>query len=410
MAKISNRFWFQLHGWFSLPIWIIFCFVCLTGTISVVSHELTWLTNSSARANNPLNLEAKSAAELVSIVQEAYPTAKVSTALTFEPYLVNAVAFADSDKPFALAYINQYTGEIQEINEGMTFVNFMGSLHGWLLFPWQHNYSVGYYVVSAMAIVMLGALITGLVIYKNFWRSFTQPKLRFKQGKKTLLADLHRLAGVWSIWFLLLMSLTGLWYLTQSILWHNDVEIEAHPLIVAIENLPSNVIEVPITPITFVDALKVAKEKFPDFKGTYLMMPEHNRDTYKLYGEGDFIFYDKYAYGVIIDSWTGEVVGERTPENMTLLQTLTHIADPLHYGTIGGILTKFIWFVFGTIVTGMSITGFLMWGSRTVKAARSSNIPVDGVMVNDLTANNDPIEKEKKSVLTHQDINQQGIK
>ncbi|MBU2916393.1 PepSY domain-containing protein [Psychrosphaera sp. F3M07] len=374
MAKVSNRFWFQLHGWFSLPIWLIFCFICLTGTISVVSHELTWLTNPAARALNPDDLPEKPMPELISIVEQAYPTAKVSTAMNFEDYLVNAVIFTDSDKPFAIAYVNQYTGEIQEINQGMTFINFMRSLHGWLLFPWESNYSIGYYLVCLMSFVMLGALITGLLIYKKFWRSFTQPKIRTNQGKKTVLADMHRLAGVWSIWFLLVMSVTGLWYLIQAVLWHADYSLEDHPPLVSVAQLPA-VKDTPVRPLTFMDALEITKKKFPEFKSTYLMPPEHFRDTYKLYGEGDFIFHDKYAYGVSVNPWNGDIESVREPDQMTSLQTLSHIADPLHYGTIGGIWTKLIWFLFGILLTGMSITGFLMWGTRTVKAARKEDTP-----------------------------------
>lgn len=371
MSKLSNRFWFQLHGWFSLPIWVIFCAVCLTGTLAVVSHELTWLTNPDARASNPQALAPKPASELIATVQKAHPSAKISTVITFEPYLVNAIVFNDSDKPVAIAYVNQYTGEIQEINDGMTFITFMRTLHAWLLFPWQNNYNIGYYLVCAMAIVMLGALITGLVIYKNFWRAFTRPKLRINQGKKTFLADLHRLSGVWSLWFLMLMSITGLWYLVQAILWHADVDIEPHPPVVAIEQIPLNQVA-PIAPFTLDHAIKAAHTRFPDFKSRYIMLPEHNRDTYKIYGEGDFIFYDEYSYGVIVNPWSGAIESERNPEKMTTLQTLSHIANPLHYGTIGGIWTKIIWFLFGVLLTGMSITGFLMWGSRTVKAARNN--------------------------------------
>ncbi len=395
MAKLSNRFWFQLHGWFSLPIWIIFCFVCLTGTISVISHELTWLTNPDSRATNPENLQVKKTSELISIVQEAYPTAKITTVMTFEDYLVNAVVFIDKDKPQAFAYINQYTGDIQAVNQGITFSGFMRSLHGWLLFPWQSNYSIGYYLVCIMAIVMLGALITGLIIYKNFWRAFTQPKLRLTQGKKTLLADLHRLSGVWSIWFLLVMSITGLWYLVQAVLWHVDYDIEPHSPIATVAQLPLNLEEVPAVPITINHALEIAEKKFPDFVPTYTMLPEHNRDTYKLYGNGDFIFYDQYSYGVIVNPWTGDIEGERSPEKMTVLQTLSHIADPLHYGTIGGIWTKVLWFIFGMILTGMSITGFLMWGSRTVKASRS----VKGI-TNSIEMDNEHL---KQSILIQQE-------
>src|SRR5690606_1603046 len=262
MAKLSNRFWFQLHGWFSLPIWLIFCFVCLTGTIAVFSHELTWLTNPASRAANPDNLPAKPAAELVATVQQAYPTADVSMVMSFEPYLVNAVAFTDHDKPYALAYVNQYTGNIQQINQGITFIGFMRSLHGWLLFPWPGSYSVGYYLVSAMELVMLGALVTGLIIYKNFWRSFTQPKIRFNQGRKTMLTDLLRLAGVWSIWFLIVMSATGLWYLIQAVMWHADIDIEAHAPLVAAEQVPAA--QTP-PPVSFADAMNIAQQRFPDF-------------------------------------------------------------------------------------------------------------------------------------------------
>ena len=311
MAKLSNRFWFQLHGWFSLPIWLVFCFVCLSGTVAVLSHELTWLTNPNARATNPDNLPAKPTAELAEIVQQANPTAAISMVVAFEPYLVNGVMFTDHDKPMAIAYVNQYTGEIQEVNQGITFINFMRSLHGWLLFPWQNGYSVGYYLVCAMAIVMLGALITGLIIYKNFWRAFTQPKLRLTQGKRTILTDLHRLAGVWSIWFLMVMSATGLWYLVQAVLWHADIDIEPHAPLVAVEQLPASQQK---PPISFADAMQIAQQRFPDFKPSYLMLPEHNRGMYSLMGGGEHIFYDQYSYNLSINPWTGDIAHENRLE------------------------------------------------------------------------------------------------
>ncbi|MBV1909828.1 MAG: PepSY domain-containing protein [Kangiellaceae bacterium] len=370
MKKLNKRFWFQIHGWASLPIWIVFCLVCLTGTIAVFSHELTWLTNPAARAINPDNLQEKSMPELISIVERSYPTAKITTGIAFEPYLVRAIVFTDTDKPQAIAYVNQFTGEIQEVNNGATFINFIRSLHAWLLFPWQHSYSVGYYLVCSMAIAMLTALISGLIIYKKFWRAFTRPKIRFNKRKKILLGDLHRTAGVWSIWFLLLMSVTGLWYLIQAILWHTDVEIDPNPP--TIKEIPAATNDgiVPLRKYSLKEALLITKQKFPDFKSTYIMPPEHTRDTYKLYGKGDFIFYDQYSYGVAVDPFSGEITHIRSPQTMDTVQTLSHIANPLHYGTIGGIWTKAIWFIFGVFLTGMSVTGFWMWSERTLKNIR----------------------------------------
>jgi uncharacterized iron-regulated membrane protein len=371
---MTQRQWFKLHGWCSLPIWILFCFICITGTIAVFSHELTWLFNENARAVNPNDLAAQPISELVATVQNAYPSANITTVMTFEPYLINAVIFSTETIPSGIAYVNQYTGEIQEVNQGITFINFMRSLHGWLLFPWQSSYSVGYYLVSAMSFVMIGALVTGLVIYKRFWRAYTQPKIRAKQGKKALLTDLHKHGGAWSIWFLIVMSLTGLWYFTQQVMWHADIDIEAHPPLVEASDIPLG--EKAEPPVTFADAMKTTEARFPEFRPSYIMMPEHNRDMFKIMGGGDTVFFDDYSYRVNVNPWTGEIASETTPETMGALQTIQHIVDPLHYGTIGGIWTKAIWFIFGLILSAMSITGFLIWGSRTVKAAKEKKTPL----------------------------------
>jgi len=368
--KISQKFWFQLHGWCSLPVWLIFTAVCLTGTIAVLSHELTWVFNENARALNPQNLPAKPLAELVAAVQQVEPTAAVTSVMVMEPYLVTAVVFTTEKLPAAIAYVNPYTGVVQEINAGLNFISFMRSLHGWLLFPWQHSYSVGYYLVSAMSLLMLGALITGLVIYKRFWQSFTAPKLRLHQGKKTVLADLHRLAGVWSLWFLLLMSLTGLWYLVQAMLWHNDVEFyyEVEPLSSLYVPAAAADGKAPAM-IPLAQAVARAQQFLPELRPAFVAMPEHPRDYYRISGYGDSIWFDQYSYTVWINPWTGEVADSRVPEQMGGLETVMSVTDPLHYGTIGGLWTKAIWFVFGLLVSGMAISGFMIWGSRTLRGA-----------------------------------------
>ncbi|MCL1074445.1 PepSY-associated TM helix domain-containing protein [Shewanella dokdonensis] len=366
MYKLSNRFWFSFHGWCALPIWVLFCFICLTGTIAVVSHEITWLVNPNARASNPDNLPAKTPAELIAVVEKAYPGAEVAQVMVMDAYLINAVIFSDHDKPMAIAYVNQYSGKIQEVNAGLTFVGFMRTLHGWLLFPWQHGYSIGYYLVSAMSLVLLGSLISGLMIYKQFWKAFSAPRIRTKQGKKTLLADLHRLAGVWSIWFILIISLTGFWYLIQGITYHMGIEMEPHAPTISGQLLPTT--EPSAFPVSLQQALHLAKQRYPNFNPSYIGLPEHNRDNYHLYGSGGEIFFDDYSYQVAVNPWQGQIMQASSPTDMNTLQTITHIVDPLHYGTFGGLWSKLVWFVFGSLLTGMSITGFIIWSQRLVRA------------------------------------------
>ncbi len=367
----NRRLWFLVHGWFSLPVWLLFCFICLTGTIAVFSHELTWLTNPAARAVNPHNLPARPLHELIGVVEQTVEGADVSFALQFEPYMVTAVYFSSPSIPQAIAYVNPYTAEIQMVNQGLTFIDFMRSLHSWLLFPWQHSYSWGYYLVSAMSVVVLGGAITGLVIYKRFWRALWRPTIRFNRGARTLLGDLHRTTGVWSLWFLLIMGLTGLWYLAQALMWHHEIEIAPEITPLAAERVPllPEGAGLP-TPITFSSAQATAEGMLPGVRLHWAQAPEHNRDYYTFAGSGGEVFFDNYAHRVKVDPWTGAVASVVTPASMAPLQAVSHIADPLHYGTLAGLWTKVLWFLSGVMLSGMSITGFLIWSKRTFREVR----------------------------------------
>lgn len=364
----NRRFWFRLHGFFSLPVWLLFCFVCLTGTIAVLSHEITWLVNPAARAENPQELPRQPLPALVDAVTAKVPGAEVGNVMVLEPYLVTAVMFSTQDIPAGIAYVNPYTAEVQEIVQGITFIGFMRSLHGWLLFPWQHAYSIGYYLVSALSVLVIGALVTGLVVYRKFWRAFTQPRIRWRSDARTLLGDLHRHAGVWSLWFMLVIGLTGLWYLVQAVLWHNGIEYETETPPVAIADVPFAREGRP-APIALAQALEQARLTLPELEPHWISMPEHNRDYYTVYGSGGAFLFDDFSYRVQVNPWTGAVARSSTPDGMGALEILEHLADPLHYGTFGGLLTKTIWFVSGAVLSAMSVTGFFIWSKRTLKEA-----------------------------------------
>ncbi|TNF36840.1 MAG: PepSY domain-containing protein, partial [Gammaproteobacteria bacterium] len=319
----SRRQWFRWHGYLSLPLWLLFAFVCLTGTIAVISHELTWLTNPAARAVNPAGLPARPLAELASIVQAELPDAVISHIMVFEPYLVTVMSISRHAEPDALVYINPYTGVIQSVHSGLTFIGFMRSLHGWLLFPWQHSYSIGYYLVSVLSLVCLGALVTGLVVYRRFWHSVTQPRLRCHHGTRTLLGDWHRLTGVWSLWFLLVIGSTGLWYLTQAIMWHSGYELFPSSQPVATQALPVTAGEPPpMIPLAL--AIERAQQRFPELQVSWVSMPEHSRDSYHISGSGAQWWYDHYSWKASIDPWSGNMTSHQSPAQLSALQTLSH--------------------------------------------------------------------------------------
>ncbi len=70
----------------------------------------------------------------------------------------------------AALYVNPYTGAIQGKSPHFDFRQFTRALHGWWLMPFDNGYSWGWYLVSLLGLPMLASLVTGLVVYKRFWK------------------------------------------------------------------------------------------------------------------------------------------------------------------------------------------------------------------------------------------------
>lgn len=46
---MTKQNWFNLHSWLGIKLAVFLCFVLVTGTLAVMSHEIDWLTNSAKR-------------------------------------------------------------------------------------------------------------------------------------------------------------------------------------------------------------------------------------------------------------------------------------------------------------------------------------------------------------------------
>jgi len=51
------------------------------------------------------------------------------------------------------------------------------------------------------------------------------------------------------------------------------------------------------------------------------------------------------------------------------MQRISEMADPLHFGTFGGFWTKILYFVFGVILSGLSLSGVYVFSARIRNAS-----------------------------------------
>ncbi len=367
--KSKAKLWFLIHSWLALPIWGFIFFVCLTGSIATVSQEIEWLASPMVRANPPAgNPRMLTYDEVLARVEKAHPGSVVnSIRRPVKSQFALTVNTSYQDGKSGRLYVNPYTGEIQGQISGFDFRQFVRALHGWLLVPFTNGFAWGWYAVSLLGIPMLISLITGLVVYKRFWRGYVNPRLRIGQGARIFWGDFHRLAGIWSVPFIAIISVTAIWFLIEAVLFDNSVSISTAPppAMVQRQDVPTRTDGSSGSLLLSPDqAVAKAKGHFPDMQAESIFLPANAYSHYTVTGRSSYPLILERAS---VNPYTGNVDSSRTVSDYSGLELVTESMRPLHTGDFAGLWLKLVYFFFGLLLTMMVLSGMLIWTKRTAK-------------------------------------------
>jgi uncharacterized iron-regulated membrane protein len=367
--KSRSKIWFLVHSWLALPIWFFVLIVCVTGTLATVSQEIVWLANPDIRAPKPSpDAELLTLGQALEKVQQAEPDLKVLSLMRPDEahFALSArVSYPDGSSP--TLYVNPYTGVIQGVSPQFDFRQFTRALHGWWLVPFTNGFSWGWYLVSLLGLPMLASLVTGLVVYKKFWKGFLTPRLRLRQGARVFWGDFHRLSGIWSIWFIAVISITGTWFLLQAVLFDNHISIstEGVPPVIARDAVPRSESATPPPQLNLDQMIAEAVERVPSLDPKRVFLSGNAYSLTFVEGRGWYPLMDQT---VGVSPYDGDVGYVRLLEDRSKLEFVTESMRPLHTGDFGGLWVKLIWFFFGLLLSMMVLSGLLIWSKRTVSA------------------------------------------
>lgn len=371
--KSRSKLWFLVHSWLALPIWCFVLIVCVTGTLAVVSQEIVWLANPQMRASQPSDDAPRlSYDQILAAIKQAEPQTLVqSINRPDESHFALDVEVSYPDGRSLTVYVNPYTGVIQGAAPAFDFKAFTRALHGWWLVPFTNGYSWGWYLVSLLGVPMLVSLITGLVVYKRFWKGFLRPTLRVRHGARIFWGDFHRLCGIWSIWFIAVISITGIWFLIKAFLFDNQISISSEPIIPAMsrESVPISAAGTPPPRISLDRAIEIAQQKIPGLEASYVNLPGNAYSHMSVSGRG---WYPLMYQTATLNPYNGEMASSRLLSDRSSLEFVTESMRPLHTGDFGGIWIKLIWFFFGLLLSMMILSGLLIWTKRTALATANA--------------------------------------
>jgi uncharacterized iron-regulated membrane protein len=334
--------WFQWHSWIGITAGLLLFVICWSGTVAVFSEEIDWLLNPAER------VQARGAmrtwGEWHAAAQRAHPEVRVDSILVPRTETSAAEVWGETpDKRLLRIYVDPYTAEATGRTSYFNVQRFFRSLHMSLFDP--GGAGAGYYVVMAFSFALVGSLVTSLVFYKRWWRRFFAWKTH--PNRRAFWSDTHKLAGLWSVWFVALMAITGLWYLIEFAgLGFRYPEFEPYASTEAGESLPTN------------ELITRAQRALPQMRVSQIYLPGgYYGDVAVVHGETPSILVRDRANTVVIDARSGAIRLVRPASDLGWAARWVDTADPLHFGNFGGLVSKTIWFLFGVLLSGLCLTG-----------------------------------------------------
>jgi uncharacterized iron-regulated membrane protein len=360
---------FRLHSLLGLKLSLLVLFVCLTGTIAVVSDEIEWLISPKFRASatdRRVSWQAQYDA-----AQAAFPMYRITyISAGEEPYLASRISATGPSGESRTIYVDPATGNVNGQSGFITFRSFMRALHYYLFAPGDW----GFYLVTSLGFVLMGSVITGFLVYKKFWRSFFSLP-RTDRSARLFWGTLHKLVALWSAWFVVIIGLTSVWYFGERILYRLDIPIEGDlqgAVPVELANTE------PARRRSLDELVARAQAALPGLMAKSIELPLHVEDPIYIKGQASARFVRDRTNGVALNPYTGAVLSMRRAEEMPFLERWVHTADPLHFGDFGGLWSKVLWLVFGLVMCALAASGVLVYAKRIQRQLRQTQ---PGVLV-----------------------------
>lgn len=358
---MGKKTWFRIHSFAGVITGLMLFVISWSGSFSVISHELDWLVTPEARsANSGPKVSWGSVEETI---HTAYPEGHVRVLYAplnrWAAYEV-IVSFPDA-KPRRI-FVDPYTGEIQGDHSRYSLWVFFVQFHATLFLS-----SFGDYFVTVFSILLMISLVSALVFYKRWWqRFFYWPK----GTSRAFWSNLHRSAGLWSIWFVAVIGVTGVWYLYE----HGWRQLGGP--VNYVDQPPSGSIQVPVSladplprPLSLDETIKKAETAWPelDIRTVAYGWYSGNPNAVYLEGQTGFSLLRGRANQVHIDPASGEILWRNDASDLPAYWVWSNMADPLHFGNFGGLWSKSLYFVFGLILCGLILSGTWIHAHRLAR-------------------------------------------
>jgi len=356
----GQRSAYAIHSWTGLLTgWLLFV-ICLTGTLVVYKYPLKALSNPGFV--RVAQVERLSADDALAAFQRVHPDAKV-TMLAFpgdvysiDQYSLKAKIGDAKDKRY---WVSPDSGEVREELES-DFADFIQRLHANLFLGHE-----GQWFVGLLGVTMAVSLIAGLWFH---WPHIRRDLFHLRLGahRRKAWSDLHKFASVWSLPFLLVISVTGAWLGLETVI--HIPPGDSKPIELKGEGAGA--------PLPVSQIVARARALRPDFTPTHVNFQNYGAGGASIRVQGDLPGHRLVQRGqtmLVFNADTGAHLQTIDRTEQGFGRRILSMVRPLHYGYFAPPIGEIAYLVFGFACTLVVGSGLFIWAERERRKAHPRN-------------------------------------
>lgn len=357
MSKKRIKRTFSIHHWIGLLVGIFLLIASITGSILVFHHNIDHVQFAE------MSTLERPATELIidnsfGNINRLHPGTDIRVT-HFPENPGEALKYEIRERNTRQwVFVHPETGEILEevARADQRLVHVLLDLHYNLLAG-----SPGKVIVLLGGIALIMLTITGFILYrKSIIKVIAFRQSLSLKNRRSLFSSLHRIVGVWSLVFNLLISISGT-YIAYTIVK------SAFTSTSMVKEAPSPTVRVSVDA-----SLRQVKKDYPAFEIKYLRFAHG-----KLFVLGrlasDPVMYGRTASKIEVDMRTGKIDKVSLMQNAPWHQQAIAMLKPLHFGDYAGLGVKIIYSIFGLFPGVLAISGFFIWRNRLMPIKQTQN-------------------------------------
>lgn len=357
---------YSSHAWLGVVTGLLLFIVCFTGSVAVFHSEIYQWEQPGLQQKSSPQTARLTIDSLVQMARQRHDMPDdFSIALPDHPYRDIAIIYYQQNGKTRQHWLSASSGET--LPEGRSEITeILSHIHTDLDLPKPY----GRYLVGLSGVVMLFLLISGIIHHRRFFKDMFRLRRPKKRQAKLLsfritVSELHKIIGTWGIVFQAMIAFTGsmlgLVSLVLLLMAFAAYDGDSQAALDGFLGPTPEHTGIAAPMQAFSNIITTAEAHWQGFEVGYLNINNYGDSAAKITVYGDFANNLTGIQNLSFSGVSGEVMFVSDFRNMGIGAAIYGVSDTLHYAEFGGTLIKFLYLFLGVAVSGMGISGMMMW-------------------------------------------------